>query len=220
MRSKIVFTNWLGLCAGVFLALVVGCSDEGDSPTEPDPNPSASIQELVPARTVVGDSVIVVGADFGDAPEGRTVMFTGAASAASILSWGDEEILVTVPANATAGPIRIVGGDDTVDGPNFDVAPEVVSFKSDLVPFFQAQGCQSCHFGSGGSSGLSVLSAAEVISGGTRGAGVVPRRSGQSLLVDALKGDGMPRMPQGGNAVPAAALQLVEDWIDQGARDN
>lgn len=218
MRPKSLSFNSKMICAGALLALVVGCSDDGDSPGEPTTGPT--INELVPARTVVGDSVIVVGAGFGDAPDGRSVMFSGAGSTAPILEWSDDEILVTVPAGASTGPVRIVGDDDTVDGPTFDPAPSVVSFQTDLVPFFQNRGCAGCHAGAGGNSGFSVLSVAEILDGGTRGVGVVPRRSGQSLLIDALKGDGLPLMPLGGSAVPAAELQLVEDWIDQGARDN
>lgn len=49
---------------------------------------------------------------------------------------------------------------------------------------------------------------------------VAPNNSGNSYLIDRLKGTGGTQMPQFATPLSAAEISLVADWIDQGAQDN
>jgi len=57
--------------------------DAAPPPPPPPPPPAPQVQSLLPARTVVGDTVVVRGERFGDAPDGASVLFTGAHDFAS-----------------------------------------------------------------------------------------------------------------------------------------
>ena len=225
LPALLVSLGWIGL---------PGCADLGDDlPTPPpvtgmlDPFPAAL--ELVPVRTVVGDTVDVVGTGFGEAPEDLEVVFTSAdgGKVAEVVSWSDTQIRALVPVGAMDGDLVFRRGDEeSPSGLPFSVAPRLVSFQADLRAVgapFQLQGCNSCHFGpSGGESGFSVARPADIRAGGVRGPGAVPRRAAESLIIQAMRGvrSDLPRMPLGGNPVPEAQIQLVEDWINQGMRDN
>jgi Planctomycete cytochrome C len=94
-----------------------------------------------------------------------------------------------------------------------------VSFSRDIQPIFTRYGCNSCH---GGSGGLVVATVAEILKGGNHGPAVVPGDPAVSLMIQKLSptppfGD---RMPQGGAYLPDATIQIIRDWIDQGASDN
>jgi hypothetical protein len=94
-----------------------------------------------------------------------------------------------------------------------------VSFQSQVKPIFQRYGCASCH---GGSGGLFVQTVAQLLQGGVNGPVVVPGKADASNIVKKLSptppfGD---RMPQGGPYLPDSTLQVIKDWINQGAKDN
>ena len=205
------------------------CSDFGASPdtgpeTDGEPTSGAEIRELVPARTIAGDSVRVVGSGFGATPEGATLRFAGSkpsgGPAAPALAWTDGEIIVQVPGGAVTGRVRFERGAEAVSGPVFDVAPRRVTYSGDLVPVLEAFGCASCH---GGSGNLDVRPWAALMTGDSdHGPVVVPRRSGSSLLVERLRPETSPtlRMPQGGPYLDAGEILLFADWIDQGAQND
>jgi hypothetical protein len=97
--------------------------------------------------------------------------------------------------------------------------PGSVSFQSQVKPIFQRYGCASCH---GGSGGLFVQSVAQLLQGGADGPAVVPGKADNSLIIKKLSstppfGD---RMPQGGPYLPDSTVQVIKDWINQGAKDN
>jgi len=203
------------------LAAAAGCTDLGDPVPVAPPNDVGAppvVTELVPFRTFAGDTVVVVGSDFGDDPAAGTVLFGGDA-AGTVVSWADDRIEVLVPAGVSAGAVRVRVGGQTSDGIDFTPAAPV-SYRNDLVPLFRQYGCSSCH---GGSGGLRVEPWVALVSGGSdHGPVVIPRRSGESLLRERL----LPstpvaqRMPQGGPYLSPEPILLIADWIDQGARDN
>ena len=216
LSSAVVF------CAATFLW--IGCSDQGDDPKDPlgsggpgDGN-APQLTSVVPARTYVGDEIRLTGSEFGT-DEG-TVAFTtasGGTAFATISSWTDTEITAHVPSDAADGGVRVQVGTSSSDPLDFEVAPEI-SLATHVRPIFQTQGCLSCH---GGSGGLFVDTQANILAGGGRGPGVIPRNSAGSNIIKALHGDGIPLMPQGApQPIPAAQILVIADWIDQGARDN
>lgn len=193
----------------------------GDSVTPP------SLLALIPARTVIGDTVRVQGTEFGETA--GAVRFASPAGTvdAVVLDWSPTEARVLVPDGAADGPVRVALGQAASNPIEFSVAPRLISFANDLsAPGkpLQRGGCQSCHFcfnGTGGSGDFCVNTVADVLRGGDHGPAVVPRQSAQSNLLRKLLpappfGDQMPP----GSTLRTAEIQDIRDWIDQGARDN
>lgn len=193
----------------------------------------AVLARLLPARTVAGDTVRVIGSELGDQP--GEVRFTASSGelTADVVSWSAQEARVLVPSLAVDGPVKVRKGTIDSNGLSFSVAPRLISFRQDLsAPGkpLQRGGCQSCHFcagGVGGSGGFCLIEPGnqfdleEVRTSGDHGPNVIPRDSANSNLLKKLLpnppfGD---RMPQGG-ALRADEIQQIQDWIDQGARDN
>jgi hypothetical protein len=189
------------------------------------PRPLPKLTELVPVRTVVGDTLRILGTGFGEAADGRRVLFAGSgllSVEAEIVQWSETEVVVLVPEGAEDGDVVVEDEGRFSNALAFQVPPRLVSFTEDLKPIFRVRGCESCHFGAGGNSGFSVLSPADVRRGGAHGPAVVPRRAAESLIIRKLSDDPPfgQRMPLGSPPLPAEEILLISDWIDQGARDN
>jgi hypothetical protein len=94
-----------------------------------------------------------------------------------------------------------------------------VSFQSQIKPIFQRYGCASCH---GGSGGLFVQSVAQLLQGGANGPAVVSGKADASNIIKKLSVNPPfgERMPQGGPYLPDSTIQIIKDWINQGAKDN
>lgn len=112
--------------------------------------------------------------------------------------------------------------------------PQVVSFASQIQPIFNAscQGTQ-CHDATQPASGLSLtagtsysalVGVASTESPCTAYKLVAPGQPDQSYLVFKLQGSGAcssgSKMPKAMPALPAAQLQLIRDWIANGAPNN
>ena len=94
-----------------------------------------------------------------------------------------------------------------------------ISFRSNIEPILSRRGCESCH---GGSGGLFVSSVALLLRGGDHGPAIVPGSAETSLMIKKLSptppfGD---RMPQGGAYLSDSTIQVIKDWINEGAPDN
>ncbi|MEO2022431.1 MAG: DUF1549 domain-containing protein, partial [Pirellulaceae bacterium] len=78
--------------------------------------------------------------------------------------------------------------------------------------------CIDCHGVDEQSSGLRVDAARLAVRGGDRGPGVVAGRSAQSLLYQALLGQGdLKRMPLDQDPLDKRDIATLKNWIDQGA---
>jgi hypothetical protein len=213
----------LALGAGFLVAVLAGCSDQGDPPTlTPPPAETPDVSALVPGRTVVGDTVVVEGVRFGTTQESSSVLFRGAGEAAvpaTVVNggWGDASIRVLVPVGAVDGTVSVRKGEAVGAGRDFEVAPALISFGDDVVPILQQKGCTGCH---GSNGGLAVTPRAALLAGGDHGPVVVPRRSAESNLIRKLGTDPPfgSRMPAGGAPLTAEQVRVIADWIDQGAR--
>jgi hypothetical protein len=98
---------------------------------------------------------------------------------------------------------------------------KTVSFSKDVKPIFANPriGCLGCH---GGTNNLFVGTQADLLRGGLHGPAIVPGNSAASILVQKI-GPNPPfgaRMPFGGTPLPDSTIQLIKDWIDQGALNN
>jgi hypothetical protein len=94
-----------------------------------------------------------------------------------------------------------------------------VDYLRDVKPILSAH-CTTCHSAIRQKSGLRLDAASLIRKGGKHGPALVPGKSGESLLVQAVRGDGRPRMPpeSEGAALSDADIITLKNWIDQGAK--
>ena len=94
----------------------------------------------------------------------------------------------------------------------------VAFFESRIRPVL-VQHCYECHSSQADElkGGLSLENAASVVRGGDSGTAVVGGKPDESLILDALKYDGLEMPPAG--KLPASVIQDFEKWIAMGAPD-
>jgi len=90
--------------------------------TVPPPNVNA----YLPHGGGSGTQVTITGTDFQSNQRDSTVTFNGVT--ATVTSWGDTQIVVNVPANATTGPLLVnVNSASSSSGNSFEVANPVIA---------------------------------------------------------------------------------------------
>jgi mono/diheme cytochrome c family protein len=93
-----------------------------------------------------------------------------------------------------------------------------VDYSREINPILR-QHCVICHGAKEAKSRLRLDTAALALKGGSSGPAVVPGKSKDSLLIDAVKGiNGATRMPLKGMALNPKQIELLAAWIDQGAK--
>lgn len=98
--------------------VLTGCSND-TTPT---------ISGFSPSAGTVGTTVTITGDHFSPTPAKNTVTFNGAA--ALVASSTSAEIVTTVPAGATTGPIHVtVDGETGTSATNFEVIPSITGFS-------------------------------------------------------------------------------------------
>ena len=105
-----------------------------------------------------------------------------------------------------------------------DEAQQVVSFSKDVQPVL-VEYCQECHQegGSGDqASGFLVGTYGQVMAGTKLGPMVVPHDALSSNLYRLVAGEVHPSitMPHGKEKLTATDIAKIEQWIQQGAKDN
>ena len=91
-----------------------------------------------------------------------------------------------------------------------------VSFANDVLPLLENR-CRNCHGGNKTEEGLILLSYADVMEGSDNGPVVNPGHADNSLLVELLVEQ---KMPKRGPKLTSPQIQLIIDWINQGALEN
>ena len=91
-----------------------------------------------------------------------------------------------------------------------------VSFASDIQPLLKSR-CGSCHGGSRTEEGLNLLSYETIIKGSDNGLIINAGAADNSLLVEMVA---TLEMPKRGPKLTPPQVQLIIDWINQGALDN
>ena len=76
--------------------------------------------------------------------------------------------------------------------------------------------CIECH-GANQSSGLDLRSRETALKGGNRGPALIPGKPEQSLLYQSILRQGELKMPMGRAALPANELEVLRNWIMEGA---
>ncbi|MCX6090028.1 MAG: IPT/TIG domain-containing protein, partial [Candidatus Atribacteria bacterium] len=108
--------------------------------------PSPKIFTLSPSSGVVGTSVTISGKNFGATQGSGNVSFNG--RLATVTSWNDTTIVVTVPGTATTGEVKVFAAANelTSNGVIFEVIPYLAS---PLVPASGPVGTSVAISGSG-----------------------------------------------------------------------
>lgn len=91
-----------------------------------------------------------------------------------------------------------------------------VSFANDVLPLLDGR-CSSCHGGNRTEEGLSIRSYTELMAGSEGGPVIVPGDASNSLLIQ-LVSEG--KMPKRGPKLTPDQVQMISDWVNQGALDN
>lgn len=103
-------------------------------------------------------------------------------------------------------PVAVVAGDEAQ-----------VDYSTQVKPLL-ARHCVKCHGPQKQQSGLRVDSGLGIRDGGDSGPGVIPRDAAKSLIIQAVTGaEGVSRMPPEGPGLTADEIQLLQNWIADGA---
>jgi hypothetical protein len=95
---------------------------------------------------------------------------------------------------------------------------DIVDFRRQILPIFEGA-CVDCHGAKKASGGLRLGSGSVVLSGGISGKSIVPGKGKDSYLVRRVRGQGdEDRMPLGAEALSPREIEVIERWIDQGAK--
>ena len=91
-----------------------------------------------------------------------------------------------------------------------------VSFSKDIVPILDNK-CVNCHGADRIEEGLKLQTYNDVFAGSKNGAVVVPGDASNSLLAELVANH---KMPKRGAKLTDPQVQLIIDWINQGALNN
>jgi cytochrome c553 len=92
-----------------------------------------------------------------------------------------------------------------------------IAFDRDIRPILEAK-CVSCHGAALQLSKLDLRTRETALSGGARGAVLVPGNAERSRLYRMAAGLEQPAMPMQGTPLDPSQLALLKQWIDEGAR--
>ena len=102
-------------------------------------------------------------------------------------------------------------------GPSAGPSNAAPGFTGQIEPLL-VKNCMACHASATKMGGLVMENYASLIKGGAHGPVIVPGKSGESRMVLMLEGKVQPRMPFGGDPLPAADIAAIKTWIDAGAK--
>jgi len=94
-----------------------------------------------------------------------------------------------------------------------DSAP---NFNTQVAPILQ-KNCLACHSSAAKMGGLVMENFDALMKGGAHGAAILPGKADQSRLIEMLEGKIQPRMPFGGDPLPAADIATLKAWVESGA---
>lgn len=93
---------------------------------------------------------------------------------------------------------------------------ENTSFRNDIQPILEKH-CIKCHGGEFPSEGLSTESYESLISGSQNGQVIIVGDANNSLLFEQIKNGEMPKR---GTDLTNEQIQLIQQWINEGALNN
>jgi uncharacterized membrane protein len=124
-----------------------------------------------------------------------------------------------VPTNTiapTEAPVTEAVATEPAAATQPSVEGATVSFANDVLPLIQSR-CVNCHGGDRTEEGLNLTSHAAILAGSEHGAVIVPGDAANSLLVELVASQEMPKR---GPKLTPPQVQILTDWVNQGALDN
>lgn len=112
-------------------------------------------------------------------------------------------------------PTDVSQGTAPTDTPA-EAATASVSFSNDILPILESR-CFNCHGGERVENGLRLGRYEDVLAGSENGAVIVPGDAANSLLVELVANQ---KMPKRGPKLTPPQVQLITDWVNSGAPNN
>ncbi|MBL9122167.1 MAG: DUF1549 domain-containing protein, partial [Planctomycetaceae bacterium] len=113
--------------------------------------------------------------------------------------------------------VAALGAFAACDGGDQTFAAEAIDYLKQVKPIL-SQRCASCHGALKQEAELRLDAGSLIHQGGHSGPAVVPGKSAESPLIQAIQGsDGVTQMPLEGTPLSADEIQLLKMWVDQGA---
>lgn len=149
-------------------ALQYGCNDLGtDPPPSPPTIPAPVIASILPDSAAVGDTIRVVGTNFGPV-RGTSVLTIGGQAATVVPNWSDTLISAKIPGSASSSGVTVTVGTKTsavfpyrIIGTIVIPAPAISGLSSDSVTTGDTVRISGTNFGSTqGSSSVTIGSQA------------------------------------------------------------
>lgn len=128
------------------------------------------------------------------------------------------EEIVSVTDAPSPTDVAIPPTEVPTEEPTLELAVSTeVSFANDILPLLQSR-CRTCHGGDRGiEEGLDLNSYADLMAGSNNGPVVLAKAANSSLLAEMLIEN---KMPKRGPKLAPTQVQLIIDWINQGALNN
>lgn len=156
-----------------------------------------------------------------------TILTLSACGGNAPASPADVEPAATTPAEsqptATSAPAEEVpaateenAATEEPASPEVEAESASVSFEADVRPIIDAK-CIRCHGVQSTREGLDMLNYTNLMNGSRNGPVIVPGNAEESLLVQLVS---QGEMPSRGQKVTPEELQLIIEWVNQGALNN
>ena len=198
--------------------IFLSCSDKGTDPENRPPR----ITSLSSVEAVI-DELFSYTATATD-PDGTTPTI-GFENVPGWMDTSGATISGTPTAETPDTSFTVVASDDFLTTTlivSVSIVPAIslISYSAEIQPIFNNNcGGPQCHIG-GSSNGLRLNSYSTLMQGGISGAVVIPGDPQNSIIIKRLEGRIMPQMPFERSPLPQATIQLIRDWITEGAHDN
>ena len=125
----------------------------------------------------------------------------------------DTAIVESSPAAPTTAPTEV---PSEVPATQPSIQGAAVSFTNEILPIFNSR-CSNCHGGNRTEEGLVLLTYEGILQGSDNGPVIVAGNADASLLVEQVVNQEMPKR---GPKLTPPQIQLIVDWINQGALQN
>jgi mono/diheme cytochrome c family protein len=116
----------------------------------------------------------------------------------------------------TAASTDTAAATETVAATQPAAQAATVSFAHDVLPIIESR-CANCHGGERTEKSLNLKTYADMMQGSENGPVVTAGNAADSLLVELITNQ---KMPKRGPKLTPPQVQLIAEWVNQGALDN
>lgn len=167
-----------------------------------DKNYAQSADQIRQAQALLDQLIADLKREHGRVERARQLLIDNGQSLPELVPFPGNEAAAAEPATSSTA-----SASPTTSG-----ATAQVSFTNDVVPVLTKH-CGNCHMRQARGQ-FSAASYAELLKGTRKGPGVTPGKPEDSSVVTLVEAKKMPPRSQG---IPAAELQILKDWVSQGA---